>query len=227
MYEEKTFLFTVNLTGCSVVVTREKTEKGVEIYRVFHDRRMDSAVLYNNVEMYVDFDDYRIGGQYLTDTGSAIVCMQYRDHVWRMYFQRQLPLSGKPSDPPRWEVYVDERNRGNITSESLEKEFKDRRTIIQNRIMSDANKLKVKQSLIDGAKDGVYEGSGQYDDQAIRGWNEMRTAINSRIDEEQQKGEIKHDVLKKFRAKSVESASIDKTWVWLQIKKKTGQGPNA
>jgi len=122
---------------------------------------------------------------------------------------------------------VDERNRGNITSEFLENKFKARRTIIQTRIKSDAKLLKVNQSLIDRAKDGVYQGSGQYDDQAIRGWNELRTAIKGRIDEEEKRGTIKPEVLRKFRAKSAESASIDETWVWLQIKKKTGQGPNA
>lgn len=223
--KDKTFLFTVGLTGCSVVVTR--VNNADTTYRVFHDRRVDSALLYNNVEMYVNFDDYRIGGQYLTDTGNAIVCMQFRDGVWRMYLQRQLPPSPTSPDPSKWEVYVDERNRGNITSVFLEKKFNDRRTILQNRIKSDAKLLKVNQSLIDGAKDGVYQGSGQYDDQAIRGWNELRTAIKSRIDEKGQKGEIKPDVLRKFRAKSAESASIDETWVWLQIKKKTGKGPNA
>jgi len=224
--KDKTFLFTVGLTGCSVVVTRLNNAN----YRVFHDRRMDSAVLYDNVEMCVNFDDYRIGGQYLTHTGNAITCLQFKAGVWKMYLQRQLPPPPTAPDRLKWEVYAIEQKAGTVSREFLEKKFNDRRAVIQNRIKSNAKLLGVDKSLIDGAKDGKYRGSGQYDEEAIRGWNELRISIKNKIAERRQKGELKpsdKEKLIEFEYNSTDSRDVDETWVWLQIKKKTNTGPNA
>lgn len=220
--KDKTFLFTVGLTGCSVVVTR--LNNATQTYRVFHDRRMDSAVLYDNVEMYVNFDDYRIGGQYLSHTGNAITCMQFKEGMWKMYLQRQLPPPPTAPDRLKWEVYAVEQKAGTVTREILEKKFNDRRAVIQNRIKSNAKLLGVDKSLIDGAKDGAYRGSGQYNDEAIHGWNLLRNSIKTKIEERPKKDDrSEEERLIEFGYNLDDSRYVDETWVWLQIKKKVSK----
>ncbi|KAG7099820.1 hypothetical protein E1B28_001629 [Marasmius oreades] len=79
--EENTLLFTGTLSGCSVIVTNLDDNT----YRVFHDSRVDSSLLYNNVEMAVDFSDYSFAG-----LGMACVFMQYRNGRWNMFVQLQF-----------------------------------------------------------------------------------------------------------------------------------------
>eukprot|EP00268_Persea_americana_P058280 TRINITY_DN703_c0_g1_i3.p1 TRINITY_DN703_c0_g1~~TRINITY_DN703_c0_g1_i3.p1 ORF type:complete len:326 (+),score=28.28 TRINITY_DN703_c0_g1_i3:109-1086(+) len=209
-YKENTFLFTVGLTGCSVIVT--SLDKNT--YRVFHDRRMDSSVLYRNVQMRVDFNDYRIGGRYLSHTGKAITLLLFKGGAWKMFLQRQLPKPDTSS--ATWEVYAVQQ-----MGPASEKAFNDRRTIIQNRVKSNGKNLKVGNSLIDGAVDGIVRGVA-YNDQAISGWKALRSAIKSKIDiyhNDPKRDPTLRDTYERFESDNSDSKEIDETWIWLQIKK--------
>ena len=83
---EGTLLFTGTLSGCSVIVT----DLNDQAFRVFHDAREDSSLLYDNVVMAIDYNNYSI-----SDTGMACVFMQYHDEKWNMFTQLQtLEASG-------------------------------------------------------------------------------------------------------------------------------------
>ncbi|KAJ4473886.1 TcdA/TcdB pore forming domain-containing protein [Lentinula aciculospora] len=93
---ENTFLFTGSLTGCSVIVTNLDEDT----YRVFHDSRWDSSLLYDNVEMAIDYSGYVIPDPSLdynlkptSDGGAACVFMQYRQGKWNMFVQKQTLAS--------------------------------------------------------------------------------------------------------------------------------------
>ncbi|KAJ3918221.1 TcdA/TcdB pore forming domain-containing protein [Lentinula edodes] len=99
---ENTFLFTGSLTGCSVIVTNldENT------YRVFHDSRFDSSLLYDNVEMAIDYSGYVVSdpgldnqGKLTSAGGAACVFMQYRDGKWNMFVQKQTLASARKQTP--------------------------------------------------------------------------------------------------------------------------------
>ncbi|KAJ3933991.1 MAG: TcdA/TcdB pore forming domain-containing protein [Lentinula lateritia] len=99
---ENTFLFTGSLTGCSVIVTNldENT------YRVFHDSRFDSSLLYDNVEMAIDYSGYVVSdpgldnqGKLTSAGGAACVFMQYRDGKWNMFVQKQTLTSARKQTP--------------------------------------------------------------------------------------------------------------------------------
>lgn len=219
-YDENTFLFTVGLTGCSVIVTCWDNKT----YRVFHDRRMDSAVLYDNVQMCVNFNDYRIGHPYLAHTGSAITFMIFQSGAWKMFLQRQLP--GLDTSNPTWETYAVKQNP--VTAKELKKKFNDRRVIIQNRVRANGGNLLTKEvghRLIAGAVDGTVEGV-EYNDQAITGWKALRKAIQSKIDSYHQdpnKNVRLRDTYDRFAYDNSDSAEVDETWIWLQIKKNRAQ----
>ncbi|RWR81297.1 insecticidal toxin [Cinnamomum micranthum f. kanehirae] len=209
--KENTFLFTVGLTGCSVIVTLDRVNNK---YRVFHDRRMDSSVLYDNVQMRVDFNDYRIGGRYLSHTGKAITLMLFKGGAWKMFLQRQLP--GPDPSSPTWEVYAVEQ-KGPASEEA----FKARRTIIQNRVKANGKNLHVDEGLIKAAVDGRVHGK-DYDEQAISGWKALRSAIKIKIDKyfnDPNRDRSLQDTYYRFEEDNRDSADIDETWIWLQIKK--------
>lgn len=77
---EGTLLFTGTLSGCSVIVTSLNSNT----YRVFHDSREDSSLLYDNVEMAIDYSGYSVSGH-----GTACIFMQYRNNQWNMFVQLQ------------------------------------------------------------------------------------------------------------------------------------------
>ena len=77
-----TALFTGSLSGCSVIVT----ELNDTHYRVFHDGRANSSILYDNVVMAVDHEDYQ--GEHPEDT-LAVAYLQFSDGEWKMYIQEQ------------------------------------------------------------------------------------------------------------------------------------------
>ncbi|AYA40386.1 hypothetical protein HZS38_07815 [Xenorhabdus nematophila] len=76
------FLFTGSLSGCSIVVTNLDDNT----YRVYHDGRVNSSLLYDNVVMAVDYQDYQVAG---TAEGLAAAYMQYVNGEWQLVFQRQ------------------------------------------------------------------------------------------------------------------------------------------
>ncbi|WP_283125596.1 TcdA/TcdB pore-forming domain-containing protein [Providencia stuartii] len=79
---ENSFLFTGSLAGGSVVVT----QLNETTYRVYHDGRMNSSSLYDNVVMAVDYRDYQV-----SSTGNALgmAYMWVNDGRWQLVLQRQ------------------------------------------------------------------------------------------------------------------------------------------
>lgn len=79
---ENSFLFTGSLAGGSVVVT----QLNETTYRVYHDGRMNSSSLYDNVVMAVDYRDYQV-----SSTGNALgmAYMWFNDGRWQLVLQRQ------------------------------------------------------------------------------------------------------------------------------------------
>ncbi|WP_336844765.1 TcdA/TcdB pore-forming domain-containing protein [Providencia rettgeri] len=76
------FLFTHTLSGSSVIVT----ELNETTYRVYHDGRINSSILYDNVVMAVDYKDYSIKN---TDETLGMVYMQYENGAWKLILQKQ------------------------------------------------------------------------------------------------------------------------------------------
>ncbi|HHE6468741.1 TPA: TcdA/TcdB pore-forming domain-containing protein [Providencia rettgeri] len=76
------FLFTGTLSGCSVIVT----ELNETTYRVYHDERVNSSILYDNVLMAVDYKDYQIKD---ADVGIGTAYMQYENGIWQLVLQKQ------------------------------------------------------------------------------------------------------------------------------------------
>ncbi|MGO2346628.1 MAG: hypothetical protein ACTH64_12800, partial [Providencia sp.] len=85
------FLFTGTLSSSSVVVT----ELNETTYRVYHDERVNSSLLYDNVVMAVDYKDYQIKG---ADVGIGMAYMQYENESWQLVLQKQKyeVISGVP-----------------------------------------------------------------------------------------------------------------------------------
>ena len=130
------FLFTGTLSSSSVVVT----ELNETTYRVYHDERVNSSLLYDNVVMAVDYKDYQIKG---ADVGIGMAYMQYENETWQLVLQKQKyeVISGVPK------VHL----RDNTTS--LLVQFPLIRDQIEN-----VNKFKIErdmkhQELIDAAKE--------------------------------------------------------------------------
>lgn len=76
------FLFSSKLTGNSIIVT----ELNSNTYRVYNDSRINSSILYDNVVMAIDYNDYK-----LTDCSDSIatVYMQYINESWQLILQKQ------------------------------------------------------------------------------------------------------------------------------------------
>ncbi|KAJ3899057.1 hypothetical protein F5879DRAFT_541998 [Lentinula edodes] len=147
---ENTFLFTGSLTGCSVIVTNldENT------YRVFHDSRFDSSLLYDNVEMAIDYSGYVVSdpgldnqGKLTSAGGAACVFMQYRDGKWNMFVQKQTLASARKQTPeglkdttvvvPRLDTGyfpIIVSQPGSYNAEQVRALFDTRRTIIREQL---------------------------------------------------------------------------------------------
>ncbi|KAH9296755.1 hypothetical protein KI387_028437 [Taxus chinensis] len=123
----------------------------------------------------------------------------------------------------------------------LETSFENNRAWMQQRIKGLAKAFKdVDPAIIDTAKDGTYQGTGEFDenDSSISEWNKLRVAIQKVLKEDYEKALAEAAQLKKSDLKSWqnkfskygllfgnytgmldESEKLDKIWLWLQIKK--------
>lgn len=79
---ENNFLFTSSFTEGSIVVTKLNETT----YRVYHDVRVNSSLLYDNVVMAIDHSDYGISS--IGDT-LAMAYMRFQDGQWQLILQRQ------------------------------------------------------------------------------------------------------------------------------------------
>lgn len=77
-------LFTGELSGCSVIVTEHGSG-----YRVYHDARYCSSILYDHVVMAVDHCDYAMSYEDCTPRkiDVATACMHCVGKTWKLYAQ--------------------------------------------------------------------------------------------------------------------------------------------
>ncbi|MGR4041689.1 TcdA/TcdB pore-forming domain-containing protein [Pseudomonas sp. 910_21] len=238
------FLFTGTLSGCSLVVT----SLDANTYRVYHDGRVNSSLLYDNVVMAVDYKDYQVAG---TAEGLAAAYMQVVDGQWQLVFQRQeyqregqmvwpkLRDGAQPLSIQTADSQVQERNRS---------QFADYRELVHQNLKKVATQFGVS---TEGVADGVYSG-GDFSPEhpAIAAWNRLREAVQAKVSadieqlsdqryqlQEQRRGTSDKSLIDQqikqlnltqdfYRAQYEpvlrEAASVEKTWLWQQIQAKQG-----
>lgn len=238
------FLFTGTLSGCSLVVT----SLDANTYRVYHDGRVNSSLLYDNVVMAVDYKDYQVAG---TAEGLAAAYMQFVDGQWQLVFQRQeyqregqmvwpkLREGAEPLAIQTADSQVQERNRS---------QFAEYREQVHQNLKKVASQFGVSS---EGVADGVYSGGDfSAEHPAIAAWNRLREALQAKVSadiqqlsdqryqlQEQRRGagdkrlidqQIKQLNLTQdfYRAQYEpvlrEAASVEKTWLWQQIQAQQG-----
>ncbi|MGZ0703177.1 TcdA/TcdB pore-forming domain-containing protein [Pseudomonas piscis] len=240
------FLFTGTLSGCSLVVT----SLDADTFRVYHDGRVNSSLLYDNVVMAVDYKDYQVAG---TAEGLAAAYMQYVDGQWQLVFQRQeyqregqlvwpkLREGAEPLAIQTADTQVQARNRSEFTA-------------YREQVHQNLKKVAAQFGVaVDGVADGVYsEGGFSPDHTAIAAWNQLREAVQAKVSADIQqlvdqrfqlqdqrrtasdKGFIDQQIRQLnltqdyYRAQYDpvlrEAGSVEKTWLWQQIKAKDGSG---
>ncbi|WP_325984643.1 TcdA/TcdB pore-forming domain-containing protein [Pseudomonas protegens] len=238
------FLFTGTLSGCSLVVT----SLDATTYRVYHDGRVNSSLLYDNVVMAVDYKDYQVAG---TAEGLAAAYMQVVDGQWQLVFQRQeyqregqmvwpkLREGAEPLSIQTADSQVQERNRT---------QFAEYREQVHQNLKKVATQFGVS---TDGVADGVYSG-GDFSPEhpAIAAWNRLRDAVQAKVSADiEQLGNQRYQLQEQRREASDkslidqqikqlnltqdfyraqyepvlrEAASVEKTWLWQQIQAKQG-----
>ncbi|WP_445493516.1 insecticidal toxin MCF [Photorhabdus sp. SF281] len=238
------FLFTGTLSGCSLVVTN----LDANTYRVYHDGRINSSLLYDNVVMAVDYKDYQVSG---TAEGLAAAYMQFVNDEWQLVFQRQeYQRDGQI-------VWLELRDG----AESLSIQVADRQVVERNQAEFATYREQVHQQLkkvatqfgvsVKGVADGVYtEGAFSLEHPAIAAWTRLREAVQAKVNADIDLVADKRYQLQKTRHTSSDTALIDqqikqlnltqdyyrarydtvlreasaveKTWLWQQIKAKDG-----
>ncbi|WP_025127307.1 TcdA/TcdB pore-forming domain-containing protein [Pseudomonas sp. PH1b] len=243
---EGRFLFTGTLSGCSLVVT----SLDANTFRVYHDGRVNSSLLYDNVVMAVDYKDYQVAG---TAEGLAAAYMQYVDGQWQLVYQRQeyqrqgqtvwpkLREGAEPLEIQTANPQVTERNRT---------QFATYREQVHQNLKKVAAQFGVS---ADGVADGVYrDGAFTPEHPAIAAWNQLREAVQAKVSADiQQLSEQRYQLQEQRRSaadktlidqqiKQInltqdyyraqydpvlrEAGSVEKTWLWQQIKAKDGTG---
>lgn len=229
------FLFTATLSGCSLVVTH----LNATTYRVYHDGRVNSSMLYDNVVMAVDFQDYQVPG---TAAGLAAAYMQHVNGAWQLVLQRQespgISLFKLRSGADVLMV----QGAGNQVVARSQVKFAAYREHIHQQLRRMAVGLGVPMS---GIVEGVYcAGEFSPDHPAIGAWNRLRkelfTQSNIKIqrlikrrDTPQRLGPTHNEQIKLLNLTVDhcrdhdntllrEASSVEKTWLWLQIKAKDG-----
>lgn len=241
------FLFTGSLSGCSLVVT----DLDADTYRVYHDGRVNSSLLYDNVVMAVDFKDYQVAN---TAEGLAAAYMQYVEGKWQLVFQRQeyqregqniWPTLRRGEEP----ILIQEADSQAI--ERSKAQFATYREKIHQKLKNAATHFNVS---VEGISDGVYE-QGEFSPHhpAIAGWIRLRDQIQAAIGAETQPLVDTRNTLYEKRRKTRDSSeislidekiryinitldhykdkydsvlrevfSVEQSWLWQQIKSKNG-----
>ncbi|OWO78865.1 cytotoxin [Photorhabdus luminescens] len=238
------FLFTGTLSGGSLVVT----SLDANTYRVYHDGRVNSSLLYDNVVMAVDYKDYQVSG---TTEGLATAYMQYVHGEWQLAFQRQeyqrdgqrvwpkLRDGGEPLSIQVADSQVGQRNQG---------KFATYREQVHQQLKKVATQFGVS---VEGVADDVYtEGVFSPEHPEIAAWTRLREAVQAKISADIDQVVGKRYQLQEARRTSSDTALIDqqikqlnltqdyyraqydsvlresdfieKTWFWQHIKAKDG-----
>ncbi|WP_387690564.1 TcdA/TcdB pore-forming domain-containing protein [Photorhabdus sp. RM71S] len=240
----ESFLFTGTLSGSSGVVT----SLDANTYRVYHDGRVNSSLLYDNVVMAVDYKDYRVAA---TTKSLAVAYMQYVNGEWQLVFQRQeYQQDGQMS----WT-----KRRGG--EEPLSIQIADSQVVKRNQAQFATYREQVHQRLkkvaaqfgvsVEGITDGVYtEGEFSPDHPAIAEWTQLHAEVDNRINAdikqlvdkrsklyEEQHNTSQHalidqqikqiDITLEFYKAQYdtilrEASFVEQSWLWQQIKSKNG-----
>lgn len=182
---EGSFLLTGSLTGCSVIVT----ELNATHYRVFHDGRVGSSVLYDNVLMSVDYDDYQ--GAAIDDRVAAAY-MLFKDGRWQMMLQRQVQkiVPGEAAGV-KWlkregtegQPYI--QTPGSASNNQRESQFADKRLMAQTRLLKNAVELKVELAQPPSDQPIRPEEPFKVDENsALIQWQALRNQLNQAVAEE-------------------------------------------
>ncbi|RAW69216.1 hypothetical protein CKY06_17605 [Photorhabdus sp. S15-56] len=240
----ESFLFTGTLSGGSVVVT----SLDANTYRVYHDGRVNSSLLYDNVVMAVDDKDYRVAA---TTDSLAVAYMQYVNDEWQLVFQRQeyqqdgqrlrLKLHGdeEPLSIQIADSQVTERNQA---------QFATYREQIHQQLKKIATQFGVS---VEGIADGVYtEGEFSPDHPAIAAWTKLHAEVDDKINAdikqlvdkrsklyEEQRNTSQHNLIDQqikqinitleyykaqYNTVLREAGFVEQSWLWQQIKSKDG-----
>ncbi|SFU32281.1 TcdA/TcdB pore-forming domain-containing protein [Xenorhabdus koppenhoeferi] len=239
------FLFTGSLSGCSIVVTNLDDNT----YRVYHDGRVNSSLLYDNVVMAVDYKDYQVAG---TAEGLAAAYMQYVNGEWQLVFQRQeyqrdghmlWPKLRSGEEPIAVQVANSQVTENNQT------QFTDYREKIHQKLKKVATQFGIP---VEGVSDGIYKGEEfSPHHPAIAAWIELRDEVQAKITAETQPLVDKRNKLYNIRNSTRKSSqlalidqqikqfditlefykeqydsilcevfSVEQSWLWQQIKSK-------
>ncbi|TMU69923.1 hypothetical protein FGA82_29075 [Pseudomonas fluorescens] len=238
------FLFTGSLSGCSLIVT----ELDAKTYRVYHDGRVNSSLLYDHVVMAIDYKDYQVAGK---AEGLAAAYMQYVDNQWQMVFQQQEYLREGHVVWPKLREGAQPLTIQSPDPHLLEKnqaQFAAYREQVHQRLKKMAALFGVS---VEGVADGVYTG-GEFSPfhPAIAAWTQVRDQIAAKISADTDQLVLKCDELWAARRNASpsdlieqqlkqitltkefykaqydpllsEARSVEKTWLWQQIKAKDG-----
>ncbi|OWO79997.1 hypothetical protein B5C26_19355 [Photorhabdus luminescens] len=241
------FLFTGTLSGCSLVVTN----LNADTYRVYHDSRVNSSLLYDNVVMAVDYKDYQITG---TTKGFAAAYMQYVNGEWQLAFQRQeyqqdgqtlWPKSRSGEEP------ISIQTANSQLAERNQAQFATYRERIHQQLKKIATQFGVP---VEGISYGVYkEGEFSLHHPAIAAWIELHDKVQAKIIADTQQLVDKRNELYEARSGTSENFqltlidqqikqiditleyykarydsvlheafSVEQSWLWQQIKSKSG-----
>ncbi|MEY1237352.1 TcdA/TcdB pore-forming domain-containing protein [Providencia manganoxydans] len=212
---ENSFVFTGSLTGCSVVVTKLNDTT----YRVYHDGRVNSSLLYDNVMMAFDYRDYQISG---TDEGLGMAYMHFKNGQWQLILQRQeykvtrtgvIPVL-RGNEASISILYADEQ----WTENNLQK-FLRYREQVHNKLKELASRYEINTNNI---VDSHYvDGDFSLTHQAIEPWLNLINQIKSHI-ERVHDTNTQRFLLNEINSVLSEAKSVERSWLWLQIKNKQG-----
>ncbi|MCA6223024.1 TcdA/TcdB pore-forming domain-containing protein [Photorhabdus antumapuensis] len=240
----RNFLFTGTLSGGSLVVT----SLDANTYRVYHDGRANSSLLYDNVVMAVDYKDYRVSGN---AEGLAAAYMQYANGEWQLVFQRQEYQRDGQMIWPKLrdsEEALSIQVAGSQLVERNQAQFTTYREQVHQQLKKVAAQFGVS---VEGVTDDVYtEGEFAPDHPAIAAWTKLRTEVHDRInadtkplmDKRNKLYEDRHNTsqyalidqqikqiditLEFYKAQYDtvlrEASFVEQSWLWQQIKSKNG-----
>ncbi|MDV5226852.1 TcdA/TcdB pore-forming domain-containing protein [Providencia rettgeri] len=177
---EDSFLFTGILSGSSIIVT----ELNDKTYRVYHDGRINSSILYDNVVMAIDYQNYQIFG---TDGGIATAYMHFKHGQWKLVLQRQeyqiiegelIPVLRQREAP--MEVLFANDNYSN----NSKKRFIEYREKIHKKIKSIAHHFNI--DTKDALSSRYIEGEYSIEHPTFMHWVNLHNKLTKKINERRQ-----------------------------------------
>ncbi|WP_438336210.1 TcdA/TcdB pore-forming domain-containing protein [Providencia hangzhouensis] len=166
-------LFTGTLNKNSIIVTNHDKDH----YRVYNDCRMNSSILYDDVVMSADYQDYKIKN---STNGNATAYMQFVNNDWQLVVQKQEVKDFKGE---RKSFAIEGGNRilkyiPNNKMDSINKnKFENTRENIHVKILSIAKKFNC--LYVDEKGNNIFETERKLD--SAKAWHEFITSISIKI----------------------------------------------